>query len=188
MTGNSDILRRPDVDEPPQWGPRMLALPNDRWRAFVMALYDADAPRKNDGLLLYAIRKAGFGTPTSTSKAMGVQAHRICYDERTQKAIAEYSIAVVRGGLAPDVVKGIRDVVNDPKHRDHGRILADLYGRLDPVQTLHTVKVEDHRPASPETTERVLQRIDELARRAGLLPSPQIIDGDCRDVTPQAPA
>ena len=56
----------------PEWGPKMLALPNDRWRNFVMALYDEEAPRKNDGLLLYAIRKAGFGTPTSTTKAMSV--------------------------------------------------------------------------------------------------------------------
>ncbi len=188
MTANSDILRRPDADEPPEWGPKMLALPNDRWRNFVMALYDQDAPRKGDGLLVYAARKVGFGTATSTTKSLGVQAHRVCYDERTQKAIAEYSMAVARGGLAPDVVKGIRDVVNDPKHRDHARMLALVYERLDPVQTLHTVKVEDHRPASPEITQKVLDRIDELARRAGLLPAPQIIDGDCRDVTPQAPS
>ena len=53
---------------------------------------------------------------------------------------------------------------------------------------MHTVKVEDHRPASPEITQKVLERIDELARRAGLLPSPQIIDGECSDVTEQAPA
>ena len=172
--------------DPPQWGPKMLALPNDRWRNFVMALFDPDAPNKGDGLLLYAARQVGLGTATSSSKSLGVMAGRICHDERTQAAIAEYSIAAVRGGLAPDVVRSIRNVVNDPKHRDHARILALVYDRLDPLQTLHTVKVEDHRPASPEITERVLARIDELARRAGLLPSPQIIDGECRDVTEQA--
>jgi hypothetical protein len=115
-------------------------------------------------------------------------AGRVCHDERTQAAIAEYSIAAVRGGLAPDVVRGIRNVVNDPKHRDHARILALVYDKLDPLQTLHTVKVEDTRSASPEITQKVLDRIDELARRAGLLPAPKIIDGECRDVTPQAPA
>jgi hypothetical protein len=172
----------------PEWGPKMLALPNDRWRNFVMALYDEEAPRKNDGLLLYAIRKAGFGTPTSTTKAMSVQADRVCYDERTQRAIAEYSIAVVRAGLAPDVVRGIRNVVNDPKHRDHGRVLMGVYDRLDPAHTLHTVKVEDHRPASPEITQKVLDRIDELARRAGLLPPPQTIEGDFEIVESGDPA
>ena len=190
MMGHGDILRRVDADEPPQMGPNMLALPNDRWRAFVVALYDEDAPRKGEGegLLVYAARKAGFGTATSSPKSLGVQANRICYDERTQKAIAEYSIAVVRSGLAPEVVRAIRNVVNDPAHRDHARMLALVYDRLDPLQTLHTVKVEDHRPASPEITQKVLERIDELARRAGLLPPPQIIDGECSDVTEQAPA
>ena len=186
MTGSS-IINTTAIDLP-EWGPKMLALPNDRWRNFVMALYDQEAPRKDAGLLIYAARKAGFGTSTSSTKSLGVQADRVCYDKRTQEAIAEYSIAVVRGGLAPDVVKGIRNVVNDPKHRDLARILALVYDRLDPLQTLHTVKVEDHRPPSPEITAAVLQRIDELARRAGLLPSPRIIDGDCRDVTEQAPA
>ena len=72
----------------------------------------------------------------------------------------------------------IRNIVNDPNHRDHGRVLMGVYERLDPVQTLHTVKVEDHRPASPEITQKVLERIDELAHRAGLLPAPQTIEGD----------
>jgi hypothetical protein len=175
-----------DTIDPPEWGPKMLALPNDRWRNFVVALFDEDAPQH--GRLLYAIRKAGFGTPTSSTKSLSVQANRIRHDERTKAAVAEYSIAAVRSGLAPDVVRGIRNVVNDPRHRDHARILALVYDRLDPLQTLHTVKVEDSRLPSPEITQKVLDRIDELARRAGLLPAPQIIDGDCRDVTPQAPA
>jgi hypothetical protein len=138
----------------PEWGPKMLALPNDRWRNFVAALFDDEAPRKGDGLLLFAARKVGIGTPTSTAKSLGVQADRICYDKRTQEAIAEYSIAAVRSGLAPDVVKGIRNVVNDPRHRDHAKILALVYDRLDPLHTLHTVKVEDHRPASPKILPR----------------------------------
>jgi hypothetical protein len=180
MTG-TDILRRDQEEAAPEWGPKMLALPNDRWRYFVMALYDQEAPPKGKGLMSYAAKKVGFGTATSTAKSISVQAHRVCYDKRTQEAIAEYSIAAVRGGLAPDVVKGIRNVVNDPKHRDHGRILVEMYGRLDPLQTVHKVTVEDTRPPSIEAIERVLERIDELARRAGLLPAPQIID-----VTPEA--
>ena len=77
--------------------------------------------------------------------------------------------------------------MNDPKHRDHARILALVYDRLDPMQTLHTVKVEDHRPASPENIAKVLERIDELARRAGLLPAP-VIEGDFEIVESGDPA
>src|ERR1700722_6385664 len=134
MTEPADI--KINTIDPPQWGPNMLALPNDRWRNFVMALFDSEAPAKGDGLLLYAARVVGLGTPTSSAKSLGVMAGRICHDERTQKAIAEYSIAAVRGGLAPDVVRGIRNVVNDPRHRDHAKILSLVYSRIDPEQTL----------------------------------------------------
>ena len=58
------------------------------------------------------------------------------------------------------------------------RAIAAVIDRTDPLQTLHTVKVEDTRPPSPEITAKVLERIDELARRAGLLPSPQTIEAD----------
>jgi hypothetical protein len=58
--------------------------------------------------------------------------------------------------------------------------------RTDPLQTLHTVKVEDTRPPSVEATQAVLDRIEALMQRAGLLPkSAPVIDGECRDVTPQ---
>jgi hypothetical protein len=51
-----------------EYGPRMLALPNDKWRAFVVALFDEDAPEKGKGLFQYAAMTAGFGKPTSSAK------------------------------------------------------------------------------------------------------------------------
>jgi len=45
----------------------MLALSEKR-RASVCALYDDEAPLKGDGLLIYAARTAGYGTPTSSNK------------------------------------------------------------------------------------------------------------------------
>jgi hypothetical protein len=183
----SDATAQDNTIDPPQYGPKMLALPNDKWRNFVVALFDDGAPTK--GLLLYAARMAGVGTPTSSSKSIGVMAARICHDKRTQQAIAEYSVAAVRGGLAPDVVRGIRNVVNDPRHRDHAKILSLVYSRLDPEQTL--VKVQDERPAQfVAATKEVLDRIEAIAKKYNLgWPSPQIIDGECSsDVTEQAPA
>jgi len=55
--------------------------------------------------------------------------------------------------------------------------------RIDPVETFHTVKVEDVRPPSIEATQKVLDRIEELARRAGLIRQAPVIDGECRVIS-----
>jgi hypothetical protein len=178
----------PDIAEqaPDEWGPAMAAL-NDKRRAFVVALYAEAAPRKGDGLLIYAAKTAGYGTATSSTKSLSVIANRIVHDERVQAAIVEHSRSVLRA-VPPEAIRALKDLIRNPHARDHMRAIAAVIDRTDPLQTLHTVRVEDTRPPSPEITERVLARIDELARRAGLLPAPQIIDADCRDVTEQAPA
>jgi hypothetical protein len=173
--------------ELPEYGPAMLALPNDKQRAFVAALFNEDAPRKGDGLLIYAAREAQYGTATSSTKSLSVIANRIVHNERTQKAINEYAITAVRTGLAPEVVRSIKNVVRDPGHRDHARILALVYDRLDPLQTLHTVKVEDNRPPTVEATQKVLDRIEQLMQRVGLAP-PKVIEGDFQVVEKGAPA
>ena len=168
-----------------QFGPKMAALPEKR-RKLVCALFDDDAPNLGDGLLVYAARKANYGTATSSTKSLGVIAGRIIHDDDVQDAIKEHSHRVMRA-IPPEAIRALKKLIADPSHRDHMRAIAAVIDRTDPVQTLHTVKVEDHRPPSPEITAAVLQRIDDLARRAGLLPSPQIIDGECSDVTEQAP-
>ena len=175
----------PDIieDEPAEWGPAMAAI-NDKRRSFVVALYDEAAPRKGDGLLIYAAKTAGYGTATSSTKSLSVIANRIVHDDRVQAAIVEHSRTVLRA-VPPEAIRALKELIRDPKARDHMRAIAAVIDRTDPLQTMHTVKVEDTRPPSPEFTQKVLQRIDELARRAGILPAPQImIEGDCRDVTP----
>ena len=171
--------------EPTKLGPAMQSLPNDRQRAFVCALYDDDAPRKGDGLLIYAARAAGYGTPTSSTKSLRVIANRIVHDGRVQAAIVEHSRSVLRA-VPPEAIRALKELIRDPKARDHARAIAMVIDRTDPLQTLHTVRVEDTRPPSPEITQKVLDRINELARRAGLLQAPQVIDGECRDMTEQA--
>jgi hypothetical protein len=185
MTANPDLIIELDP-ETIQFGPKMAALPEKR-RALVVALFDDDAPSKGDGLLIWAARKVGYGTPTSSTRSLGNIAGRIIHDDAVQDAIREHSHRVMRA-IPPEAIRALRELIRDPTHRDHARAIAMVIDRTDPVQTMHTVKVEDHRPASPEITERVLARIDELARRAGLLPPPQIIDGECSDVTDQASA
>ncbi len=161
--------QKDDESLPVEFGPAMQALPTDKQRRFVMALYDEEAPAKGDGLLIYAARAAGYGTATSTDKALSVMANRVVHDPRTRAAIAEYSHAVVRT-LPPEAVKALKEVIRNPKHRDHMRAINAVIDRVDPVE--HVVKVQDDRPPSLAATQEVLARIAELARRAGL-PAPR---------------
>jgi hypothetical protein len=185
MSGNHDLI----IDQDPeaiQLGPRMMALPEKR-RRLIVCLFDDDAPAKGDGLLPWAARRVGYGSETSSTKSLGVIIGRILKDDDVQAAIKEYSHAVMRA-IPPEAIRALKELIRNPDHRDHARAIAMVIDRTDPLQTTHTVRVEDVRPPSPEITQKVLERIDELARRAGLLPAPTVIDGDCRDVTPQAPA
>ena len=184
MTAAPDIKPTAIESAPaPEWGPAMLALPNDRQRALVVALYDENAPRKGDGLIIWATQVAGYGTPTSSKKALSVIGNRIVHDDRVQAAIAEYSQRELRA-IPPEAIRALKDLIRDPKHKDHARAIGMVIDRTDPLQTLHTVKVEDNRPPSLQATQAVLDRIEELMKRVGLA-SPKVIDGDCRDVTPQ---
>lgn len=162
----------------------MRALPTERQRAFVVALFDEEAPLKGDGLFLYAARKAGYGAAdgSSTDKALSVIASRLVHDARVQAAIAEYSHSTLRT-VAPEAIRALKQVIRDPKHRDHLKAIAAIADRVDPIEQKQTLTIEDNRPPSIEATERVLKRIEELARSAGLLPRP-VIDVEAVEVTP----
>lgn len=164
------------ADHVPLFGPKMLVL-SEKWRAFVMALYHEDAPLKGDGLLIYAARAAGYGTPTSTNKSLGVIATRIAHDERVQEAIAEYSKQRARA-ISPEALRAVRDAIRDPKSRDHIRAAAMILDRTVPVETTHTVRVEDYRAPPREVTEKVIAHIVELARKAGMPALPPPVDAE----------
>lgn len=168
-----------EIAEAPQWGPKMQALANDKQRAFVCALFDAP---KAKGRLIWAARAAGYGTATSTNKSLSVISSRLGQDERIQEAIAEESHKRLRT-LSPGAIGALDSLIGNPNHRDHVRALAMVLDRSDPLQTTHTVRVEDVRPPSMEATEKVLARIEELAKRAGLIaPAPPVIDGEFKVV------
>ena len=84
----------------PEWGPKLAALSEKR-RAFVLALFDQDAPRKGQGLMLYAARQAGYGTPTSSSKSLGVMARQVAQSPEVQAAVREYGRVALRSGFTP---------------------------------------------------------------------------------------
>jgi hypothetical protein len=168
---------KPEAIEPePEWGPAMGALSPKR-RAFVVALYDEDAPRKGDGLIIYAAQKAEYGTPTSSKKSLSVIGNRIVHDDRVQAAIVEYSQRCLRA-IPPEAIRALKDLIRDPKHKDHARGIAMVLDRADPLQTMHTVKVEDSRPPSTAATQAVFERIEQLMQRAGLAPPAKVINAD----------
>src|ERR1700724_361141 len=74
-------------------GPAMLALPTDRHRAFVRALYTV---RPGHGARVKAAKLAGFGCPTSSAQSMATIASRLSHDERVLAAIAEEDQKYIR--------------------------------------------------------------------------------------------
>jgi hypothetical protein len=169
-----------------QFGPKMAALSEKR-RALVEALFADDAPAMGSGLMSFAAKRAGYGTATSDARSLKTIASRIIHDDAVQDAIREHSHRTLRA-IPPEAIRALKKLIADPSHRDHMRAIAAVIDRTDPLQTLHTVKVEDHRPPSVEATQAVLDRIEALMQRAGLSPTPQIIDGEYSDVTDQEPA
>jgi hypothetical protein len=161
------------------WGEKMKLLPNDRWRLFVSALFDA--PRK--GGLLWAIKTAGF---VSNDASLQVVASRMVRDERVAEAIEEEARRRFR--LLPVfAIPALERLIKDPEHKDHGRAVSMLLERFLPVQTGVTVTVQDSRGPSEARIEQVLARIAELAARAGIpLPARPTIEGEVVDVTPPA--
>jgi hypothetical protein len=186
-----------------QLGPAMRALPNDRWREFVYCLV---TQKPGHGMFTRAARKAGFGresTPTNLAKI----AWKISRDDRTIAAIAEETKKVIRAG-APEASNALLNLIRNPEHRDHGRAVAMLLDRVDPVTSLHNIEVT-HRVVDPdqEALEELralrqlgtareklielfghngLDRIETLdaadtARRAM---EARVIDGEAIDVTP----
>lgn len=148
-----------------EWGPKMKALPSDRHRMFVLALYEI--PR-GYGAHVKAAKMAGFGTETTSAKSWSVIASRLAHDDKILDAMREEDERRIRAS-APRAIRALAHLIEDPDHRDHGRGIAMVLDRVHPAETTHTVKVEHRVPVMVATAE-VLARIAKLATRAGLDP------------------
>jgi alpha-beta hydrolase superfamily lysophospholipase len=143
-------------------GPAMLALPTDRHRAFVRAMYQV---RPGHGAAVRAAKLAGFGTPQSSAQSMATIASRLTHDERVQAAFAEQDQLYIRAS-APRAIRALSSMIEDPRHKDHARGIAMVLDRVHPVESVINVK-HDATPAFRATAE-VLARIADLAARAGV--------------------
>jgi hypothetical protein len=152
-----------------QDGAAMAALPTDRHRAFIRAMYQV---RPGHGAAVRAAKLAGFGTPESSAQSMATIASRLTHDERVQAAFAEQDQLYIRAS-APRAVRALSHLIEDPKHRDYARGIAMVLDRTSPVEM--NVKHRHEHDATPafRETAQVLLRIAELAEKFGVaLPMP----------------
>src|ERR1700681_3358043 len=115
MTGTSRRRRKPKRGKPnvlleflPEvdgtaWGPCMKALPSDRHRAFVLALYEI--PRGH-GAQVKAAKMSGFGSSTSSAQSWAAIASRLAHDEKILLAMREEDERRIRAS-APRAIKAL---------------------------------------------------------------------------------
>jgi hypothetical protein len=166
-------------------GPMMKALPSDRHRAFVRALYQVK-PGRGSGVK--AAKLSGWGQPLSSAASMATIASRLMHDERILAAIFEEDQKRIRAS-APRAISALSALVENPKHKDHARGIAMVLDRVHPAETVHKVDVthkHDVTPNARETAE-ILKRIAELSAKFSMrLPSPPVIDGEVVETKTQA--
>ena len=92
-----------------EWGPAMKALPSDRHRAFVLALYQVPP---GYGSYVRAAKLSGFGTSKSSAHSWSAIATRLAHDERILAALYEEDqkrIRAQRAAGGPGVAAPSRD-------------------------------------------------------------------------------
>jgi hypothetical protein len=157
-------------------GPAMKALPTDRHRIFVRALFTV---RPGHGRNVKAAKLAGFGLPTSTPQSMATIASRLAHDERVLEAMREHGERFLRS-VTPSALVALDKLIHTPSHKDFARGIAMVLDRQFPIEMVHNVKHEHTHDVTPNAKEtaQILERIAELSAKFSVkLPAP-VIDGE----------
>jgi hypothetical protein len=164
-----------------QDGPAMRALPTDRHRAFVRAMYQV---KPGHGAAVRAAKLAGFGTLGSSPQSMATIASRLTHDERVQEAFAEHDQLFIRAS-APRAIRSLLSLIENPKAKDHARGIAMVLDRVHPAEQIHKVKHEHDVTPNAMETARIMERIAALSAKFSVaIPTPMrqiggpIIDGE----------
>jgi hypothetical protein len=159
-------------------GPMMKALPTDRHRAFVRALYQV---KPGHGAGVKAAKISGWGQPLSSAASMATIGSRLMHDERILAAIFEEDQKRIRAS-APRAISALSALVENPKHKDHARGIAMVLDRVHPQESVHHVKVEHNATPEFKETAQVMARIAELAAKFSVaLPAPVVIDAKANE-------
>jgi hypothetical protein len=130
---------------PKNWGelsPEMKALPNDKWRAFVVHYLSGPV---GHGSRARAAELAGL---CKNPKWAARDAYRVYHDPRVIAAIAIESRKFVRAH-APDAAKALMAMIHNSEHKDHARAVSMLLDRVDPTVHVHDMKVT-HKIVDPD--------------------------------------
>jgi hypothetical protein len=170
-------------------GPMMKALPTDRHRAFVRAMYHV---KPGHGAAVRAAKLAGFGTPESSPQSMATIASRLTHDARVQEAFAEQDQLHIRAS-APRAIRALSALIENPKAKDHARGIGMVLDRVHPAEMVHKVKHEHDVTPNAKETAQILHRIAELSAKFSVrIPAPMrqiggpVIDGEVVEVNLQA--
>ncbi len=170
-------------DDGGKLSPKMVALPTDRMRRFVLALLAQG--RRN---YTKAYRAAGY---TGTAGALRVGASRLAHDERIQAALHEEGARRFTP-LLPLALHVVEDILTNPKAKA-ADIIKVAFGIWDRVGL--RAPTEPEVPVPLENDTETLARIKLLAERCGIPLSvllgdrlARTVEGECVDVTPVAAA
>ena len=133
MTQN-EIVKIED-DDAPDYGPLMMALPNDRERNYIVGVLQ--------GLTGAAAAKAaGFGNSEGTTSAESYAriAHRLNSRQRIAAAMQEQIAATIKS-LGPAAVNAARQLLTNTTHKDHGRAVFAVIDKILPTETRSNVVV-----------------------------------------------
>jgi hypothetical protein len=120
-----------------EWGPAMKALPSDKHRAFVLALYQVPP---GHGSQVRAAKIAGFGTTTSNAASWSAMASRLAHDDKILAALHEEDQKRIRAS-APRAIRALSSLIEDPTHKDHARGIGMVLDRVHPTEQRHVVDV-----------------------------------------------
>jgi|SRR5882672_2162455 len=146
-------------------GPKMLELPNDRWRRFAFLMGHGETFASD------AARQAGF---SDAGEGCKVRACEMMQDSRVIDAIREVGGKALVA-LAPLAVREARDILLDKKHPYRGRMIEAIWDRAGyAAKTEHKVTVEH----TVDTSE-----LEALARRLAQesgIPVQRLLGGDAK--------
>lgn len=145
-------------------GPAMRALPNDRWRRFVLACNQPDT----HGQVNYTEAASKSGYDTDNRGTLAGIAHTLAHDDRVQAAMLEESKRRIKAAL-PIATATLIEILTNVKAKDNDRMkaigmLMDRGGM--PMSTEHNVNV-----TKVETQAEKIENAIKLCKQLGLDPA-----------------
>lgn len=151
-----EIIEIPDIDEA-ELGPKMLSLTSDNHRRFVWYFVH------NGGNSAQAAEDAGFGNNKKQSATAG---WRLSQRADVKDAIAEVTGVALRS-LAAGAVKRAQNILNDPNHKDHAKVVLSIMDRVG--LSVETKKTVQHNHLHANLSEADLaKKVMKLAEKHGM--------------------